>query len=259
MTTAIEKTLTKQQAMGICEKIRDGMGVVGDLLAELHRNKGWLALGYSTWKECCEREFQHPTWWAKRQLKVAEIRKSLPPPPAKVDPPKSSKEGINLSHRQPDLTLNDAATIELGKVPAENRTEVLEAATERAGDRPPTAKIIKQTAAELMEDDLPPEPATIEEAMYAANTILDQFSRKIGALVKEADTIDNAHLTSEKHSRLETVKAQLRAAAATVRAAKGEGRCTYCDGGNKTPLKKSCPCLATGWLTKTQLESAPDK
>jgi hypothetical protein len=92
--------MTKSQAMSLCEKIRAGMGQLADLLAEFHENHGWLALGYSTWKECCEKEFQHPAWWAKRQLKVAAIRKSLPAPPTKDN----DSEGCQKVRMRPHIT-----------------------------------------------------------------------------------------------------------------------------------------------------------
>jgi len=149
-----------------------------------------------------------------------------------------------------DKITTEAQARELGNVPEEQRGEVLEVATD-ATDGHPTAGAIRDAYAEVVQPE-PPEEETIEDRMKAANAELSSFARRITDLIGEAEEIDNPHLSDEKHSRLETLKAQLRSAAATVRAAKGAGVCPYCEG-------KWCRhCLKTGWVTKTVLESAPE-
>jgi hypothetical protein len=150
-----------------------------------------------------------------------------------------------------NVTLSsEAVAREVNKVPEEKRQEVVEKATEKADGKPITARAIKEAAAEIVEPD---EPDTVEDWMAAANSELDELARRITSLIKDAEAINNPHLSSAKHGRLSTLTAQLRSAAGTLRAAKGAGVCTYCDG-------KGCThCLKTGWLTKTALESAPDK
>ncbi len=97
-----------------------------------------------------------------------------------------------------------------------------------------------------------PEP-TVEEAMAASNKALESLAREITALHKKAEGLDEPHLEDGKASRLDTLLSQLKAAAGTVRAAKGHAVCSYCDG-------KGCkPCRKSGWLTKTASESAPRK
>jgi hypothetical protein len=158
---------------------------------------------------------------------------------------------------------------ELGNVPEEKRQEVFEAAVEASGGKP-TAHHIAEAAkkvtppkptekapkAEPVKEPSKPESVkepTIEDRMKAANSVLEGLSRKMLALVGEAEEIDNPHLTDERHGRLETFKAQVRSATATLRSAKGAGVCPYCDG-------KWCKhCLKTGWVTKATLESAPEK
>lgn len=169
-------------------------------------------------------------------------------------------EAAGVSETSPvgDKMQNERQARELAKVPAEQQAAVLEWAEEKAGDKPVTAKIIREAIAEVAEaepddDEIPePEPTTTDR-MNAANKVLEAFARSIAGLIAEAEQIDNAHLTDDKNGRLETLKAQLKSAAGTVRSAKGAGVCTYCDG-------VGCKhCLKTGWLTKTALESAPEK
>lgn len=140
---------------------------------------------------------------------------------------------------------------ELGKVPAEHRQEVFEAAVE-ATDGRPTASAIREAAAEKMSTTVD-KPATVEDRMKSANAALDALARKLTALIGEAEEIDNPHLTDERCGRIETFRAHIKTAASTIRSAKGAGVCPYCGG-------KWCKhCLKTGWVTKTTLESAPDK
>jgi hypothetical protein len=144
-------TITKARAMSLCEKIREGMGSVAEMVAELHDNQGWSILGYDSWKDCVEKEFHHPAWWAKRQAKIAAVRKMLPPPP------ESPKQGANLLPKPP---LRDSHLEVLATVPEEKREAVLEWAQDKAGDKPPTAKIIKEAIKEVMEAE-PEDPTPI--------------------------------------------------------------------------------------------------
>lgn len=78
ITTA---TLTKTQAMTLCEEIRSGITGLSERVVRLHKGQGWTALGYLTWKECIEKEFRHTAWWGNQQLKIAGVRKIFPPTP----------------------------------------------------------------------------------------------------------------------------------------------------------------------------------
>jgi len=151
---------------------------------------------------------------------------------------------------------------ELGKVPEESREAVMEAASEATGGHP-TAKAIKEAADTLLAPEEPEEePArepTVPELMAAANSELSAISRDLTAISKRAEELANPHLTDDKHGRLEAFKAAIRTAKGILSAAKGAGKCTYCDGGQSEPVKGCGPCLKTGWLTKTALESAPEK
>lgn len=122
LTTTDKRDLTESRAKAICDRIRGGIESVAELLVELHDGKGWIALGYKSWKECCEKEFRHSASWACRQIQCHEVNAALP-------------IGTDLSESQ---------ARELAKVPEEKREEVLEAAGEN-----PTAKAIKEAAAAI--------------------------------------------------------------------------------------------------------------
>lgn len=143
---------------------------------------------------------------------------------------------------------------ELARVPEDQRESVLDLAEEKADGKPVTAAAIRQAAAEVLEAEPEiEEPQTVEDRMYEANKTLGALAGELMAIVKRAEEIDNPHFTDAKHGRLESFKAHVRSAAGTLKSAKGAGVCTYCDG-------KWCKhCLQTGYLTKSALESAPEK
>ncbi len=140
---------------------------------------------------------------------------------------------------------NESQARELGKVPEDQRQAVIEQAAEATNGKP-TAKAIQEAAEEIVEpeeeDEAQEGEPTVTDRMREANAVLDGLARKITAITKEAEEIDNPHLSDAKHGRLETLKAQLRSATGTVRAAKGAGICTYCNGGLVPPVRGCKPC-----------------
>ena len=189
MTKELTKpTITKAQAMKLCEEIREGIGAIGEKLYQLHKGTGWTVLGYLTWKDCCEQEFRHSTWWANNQLRIAEVRKALPPPPPQT-PPQRGKEWVAPSRReapQSDGKLSDRAVSELAKVPEEDRPAVLAQAAEASDGKPPTAKAIQQAAK-------PSGPApTKPPKQYPRSHWFKQWEMSIGPLVRLVDKIAGA-------------------------------------------------------------------
>ena len=256
--------LTKNQAMALCQQVRDGLGTVADALMELHENHGWLALGYATWKECCAKEFCHPTWWAKRQLQIAAVRKALPPPPPKsvsVQKAETSvQEGANLSPITPQ---KDSHLVELAKVPEEQRAAVLAWATEKADGKPLTAAAIRQAAKDFKGAEPPPEDApafdvtseetdddvetdpTAEEAMKEVNGKIESFCRQHQKWIEE-------HFPSdpwiEKDGRGNAALQKFKDGDATLRTCKCTGLCPKCSG-------DGCgSCLNTGRMTRYMLD-----
>lgn len=154
-----------------------------------------------------------------------------------------------------DKLKTESQARELGKVPAEKRESVLEWAEEKAAGtgKPVTAAGIRKAAADLEEevdDDIPNTPA---DRMKVANAEIESIARQIGDIIKAVEASTNPHLAHERAARATTATAQLRSAAATLRAGKGAGPCPYCKG-------KGCKtCYDTGWVNKITLESAPEK
>ena len=168
-------TLTKAQAMKLCEEIREDIGSIGEKLYQLHEGQGWTALGYLTWKQCIAMEFHHSEWWGKNQLRIAEVRKALPPPP------KAPERGKGQGGAPPQSTpQSDRALSELAKVPEADRPAVLARAAEKSEGKPPTAKDIREVS--------PPKPPK----QYPRSHWFKQWEQSIGPIVRLVDKIADA-------------------------------------------------------------------
>jgi hypothetical protein len=262
--------LTKPQAMKICEQIRAGLGSVSDLLVELHEGEGWKTLGYGSWKECCEKEFQHSAWWANRQLRVAEVRRALPPPQAKKS--KACEIHTVLQPNPP----KDSHLIELEKVPENQRLAVLAWAEEKADGKPLTAAMIRQAAKDCLKaepdtEDEPPEepapPAPVLDALkrpvpenlkpvFENVTPFDEAMNLCTALTKALNTL-RADDTIGIVFAGRGVASQALKDVSNVRHALKFSRpyavCPYCKG-------KGCDaCSEAGWVGEGVYRSAPEE
>jgi hypothetical protein len=95
-----------------------------------------------------------------------------------------------------------------------------------------------------------PDEQSATDRMRASNHSLEMFARKIVSLHSEAITLHSPHL--EKAGRLEILLGELKAAAQTIRVAKGAGLCPKCNGDGC----RASGCYGTGWLNKQDFEQA---
>lgn len=148
--------LSKSDARRLCDRIRRGVEDVVGLIVQLHDGHGWKALGYSTWKACCEAEFQRSSSWACRLVKDAEARRALP-------------IGNEMS---------DGAVRELRRLPEDEREGALSDARERFGDNP-TAAQVREIVDNYIADDEPYQPhdeATASVALDGDTVEVDDSS-----------------------------------------------------------------------------------
>jgi hypothetical protein len=90
---SIEMTITC--ARDLTDRIKAGVNNVAELLHRVHEGRAWLALGYDSWKQYCETEFQMSKRHSYRLLDFVEIRNEL----AKSDP------GVTPEHERTRLVL----------------------------------------------------------------------------------------------------------------------------------------------------------
>jgi hypothetical protein len=62
--------LDERRARQLCAKIRTALEDAGNLLCQLYRGRGWAAIGYASWTECCRDEFDKSASWASKQAKL---------------------------------------------------------------------------------------------------------------------------------------------------------------------------------------------
>jgi hypothetical protein len=178
-TTGQVKQLTSSQARRLCEKIASAVHNLAELLWELRERKGWLALGYSSWNECCETEFKYSKRHANRLIEAKELKEQVGP----VGP-----------------TLNERQARELAKVPEEKREQVLEWATEKSDGKPLTAAAFRKAADEVLEaepDDVD-EPEIEEDAEPELRVVAaDEAHEEIDLQT----TVETSDVTPKPHIR----------------------------------------------------------
>ncbi len=189
----------------------------------------------------------------------------------------------------PDLPIRQVEA--LATLPADQQADAYQEAAERRKGTPTTSSVILSVESRLPDDERDNEPddepegeeaRTVEQAMAESNRALESLARGITGNQKRADeladdilgyvetarAIDTPHLDETQLGILESqlkaaanglrqagddLAARLKTAAGLIRARKGAGRCAYCRGKGE-----GCePCRGSGWLTSTQLASAP--
>ena len=257
MTKAIAiKPLDEDNARAFVESIKKRVGDIREMLIELHDRLGWEALGYKSWEACIKEEFGWDRRYADRQLSAGRIQKQLPPPTGQSIGPIGPRP-ILESHLRPLALLPEDQQIAAytdAKEEAEAAGETLTAAAVKA-----KADLYKAADEPYVEPEEPPEEEeapepTVEELMAASNKALESLARQITGAHKLATELETPHVDEE---RLGILQSQLRTAAGTLRAAKGDSTCSYCEGSGRRSGKKCKPCMGCGWLTKTMAESAP--
>ena len=249
--------LSKDDARAFVESIKTRIGDIRKMLIELHDRFGWKVLGYDSWEACVTEEFGWSKRYANMQISAGKIEQKLLAPPGGTvgtlvpTPPPTGP--IPEKHLRPLAALPEDQQVEAYL----DAKQEAEAAGEKLTAKAVIAKV-ELYAADNESYVAPPEPEaepepeptpTVEEAMAASNKLLESKARQITAFGKDSELQAEPHM----EERMDTVQAQARTLAGTVRSGKGAGTCTYCDGeGCKT-------CLKTGWLDRNQLASAPEK
>jgi hypothetical protein len=69
--------LSAAGARALCDRVRRCLVEARQALEELHRLEGWRALGYRSWRECCESEFGLSQRQLYRHLVAVEVERDL--------------------------------------------------------------------------------------------------------------------------------------------------------------------------------------
>jgi hypothetical protein len=123
-----ERPMIYKEARECVDKINANLSSVRSLVLELHDRDGWSALGYSTWTECVQKEFQQSERYIFYQYKAAQIEQNINDF-AKTNCTKVQLGAISETHLRPLSKIKDA----------EKQREVWNKAVETAPDGKLTA------------------------------------------------------------------------------------------------------------------------
>lgn len=144
-TTIAQADLTASQAAKLLDRIKTSVGNLRVMLLELRDRRGWAALGFATWDDCCLTEFGYTRRYANYLIEAEKV---------------SQRTGTNVP---------EAHARELRDVPEDEQREVYEAAKKKHGENL-TAKQLRhevenyQDGCEDVEIDEDEEPDIVEVA-----------------------------------------------------------------------------------------------
>jgi hypothetical protein len=69
--------MTREEARWTCEEVKSRQESCRRMLLELYRRQGWKALGYASWRECCQEEFRYGQSRVYQLLEAAQIEEAI--------------------------------------------------------------------------------------------------------------------------------------------------------------------------------------
>ncbi len=153
-SSAIDKSvMTASEARDTASAIRACINQAGELLLDFYERKGWRVLGYTTWSDCVEAEFEQCRSALHRRLESARITREI----------KSlGVENFNVDE-VPDSHLRA-----LSQVPNEQRVETYKEALSEAAGKPTAAVVAKVVKRKMTE---PEETREVVEPKLAATPV----------------------------------------------------------------------------------------
>jgi hypothetical protein len=135
-----------EEARSAIRWIKQAVNNVRSQLLELRDREGWKALGYTSWRECVNAEFEQHQSYLYRQLAAAEMEQQLSP---------SGDIGqIPEAHLRP-----------LAKVPEAERPKVWSVVVESAPDGKLTGQHTAKVVRLMGYGEEPPKPSKLERVM----------------------------------------------------------------------------------------------
>ena len=128
---AIEMTATC--ARDLTDRIKVASEDMAEMLWRAHQGRAWAVLGYASWKEYCETEFQMSRRHAYRLLDFVEVKHVL------------SDQLVTPE--------TESQTRPLARVPKEKQPRAWECAVEIADGGQPTAKQVEAAALEVVSNE----------------------------------------------------------------------------------------------------------
>jgi phage terminase small subunit len=169
--------MTKSCARDLTDRIKAAVDDVSELLWRAHEGRAWHALGYESWKQYCETEFQISKPRSYQLLDFVEIKREI-------------KESTKVDSPQ-----NESQTRALKSVPTEKRAEAWKRAVEIADGGQPSAKQVEQAAAEVYPQEKSPEDRIRDSVM---RSMREEINQGISfALTREWERAKRVHLDAQ--------------------------------------------------------------
>lgn len=140
MADAITKVMNLKEARAAVKKINATFGDLRGMIEDFHDRQGWVALGYSFWEECVEKEFQMSKQHAFRLITAAKIEREI-----------TEKESPRVT---PGKQIPERQLRPLAALPEGDRAAAFQEATETAAanNAPLTAAIVQETVKSKLEE-----------------------------------------------------------------------------------------------------------
>lgn len=94
--------MTKDEARTLIEEIKGNITKIGEKLLDLHDREGWRALGYESWRECTQAEFQYSQSRVYQLLGHARVVRQIADSTMVESIPTSERQTRELSKLEPD-------------------------------------------------------------------------------------------------------------------------------------------------------------
>jgi hypothetical protein len=136
--------MTKSCARDLTDRIKKAADDLAEMLWRAYQGKAWAALGYSSWKEYCDAEFQMTERHSYRLLDFVEI-KTIVSGSKSIE---ATDQLDSVSNTDQLLTpTHESQTRALKSLDApEQKIEAWKSAVEGANGKQPTAKQVKEAA-----------------------------------------------------------------------------------------------------------------
>lgn len=265
----IEKSdFTHDQAKKMMAEIVATAENVAGMVVKFHAGRGWLALGYSTWRECAEAELPHISFRHVQRIVSAEKTGKLLEDddvkmggrpfgrPVQLENFKQESQerpiGRPVKVEEVKPVLREGVTRELASVDPADVPIVMKAAQKKAENGKVTAAVVRQAVAEHVQAKRKMSEAAVRALASEDFKVLQSQIQAIRKRIKELSAEPHGkHLAdstlTECDSNLKTVWQILKFAAP-------ENVCPYCAIGTK----HCAACDGTGWVSLLTWNSAPE-
>lgn len=160
--------LTEGEARQLTNSIKAHLQAADAQILELHERDGWKALGYTSWRDCIQAEFNLTQSRGYQLLALARVKRNIIPLPS---------GDSTIVEKRP--VINEAQARVLSKIPAGRQREVYEEAVTKAPNGKPTARQIAQVLTKPVPKPLPSKkPVQRDDTRSRCKALIERMSER---------------------------------------------------------------------------------